>query len=103
MKYNHRKRLIITTNRETQLLLNTRKLLFEMLRCSGCKKQEDFSRIPAFVDFVGTVQNTESDRDYPEWGKCESFFVSLLAIYKIEKNIALDLFCYCIAINALET
>lgn len=33
MRYKHQKRLLITTRRETQLLIAAKKLLFEMLRC----------------------------------------------------------------------
>ncbi len=40
MNYNHKKRLLITTHKETQLLIKTKKLLFEMLRCSGCRNNK---------------------------------------------------------------
>jgi len=40
MRYNHKKRLIVTSRRETQLLTDAKKLLFEMLRFSGCRSKK---------------------------------------------------------------
>ena len=40
MNYNHKKRLLITTHKETQLLIKAKKLLFEMLRYSGCRNRK---------------------------------------------------------------
>jgi len=40
MRYHHKRRLLITTHKETRLLNDAKKLLFEMLRCSGCRNNK---------------------------------------------------------------
>ena len=40
MRYHHKRRLLITTHQETRLLNDAKKLLFNMLRCSGCRNKK---------------------------------------------------------------
>ena len=39
MNYNHKKRVLITTREETQLLKDAKKLLYEMFKKTGCRNK----------------------------------------------------------------
>jgi len=40
MNYNHKKRILFTTHKETKLLKNAKQLLFEMLTATGCENKK---------------------------------------------------------------